>query len=345
MNRAMRAIVKNPIQLLILLLLPIAIGGVIAYRQPRQYQASATLWALHRYDTLTATSVDTSSLDTPAETQATVLGALVQTRSFALEVAKEANLASTLPSQVQADPQSRDDALVNNISQSVSVQATTYDFFVITYTNVDPQITQKVVAAIIDFYGQQSRHTASLAENGLLATYQAELAQAQQQEQNAAAAESHYLQTHPLLTGNALQQDAQYQLLHGQTMQAQTNVTNIQTSINTLQQDITTHAIVASSLYQVVDVPVVPDRPLSRTKTLLLGVGAGLAIALVACTFFIVLIMRRDRRIYSSSDLQKVTNYPVVMELPSLLPQTVSVLVKTSRHSDLIENKSRHYMG
>lgn len=329
-------------KLFMLLLLPIAIGGVIAYRQPRQYEASATLWALHRYDTLTATSVDSSSLDTPAETQATVLSSLLQTRSFPLEVAKEANLASTLPAQVQADPQNRDDALVNDISHNTVVQATTNDFFVITYTNADPQITQKVVAAIIDAYGQQIQYTSATDEHGLLATYQTQLTQAQQQNQNAVAAESHFLQTHPLLTGNALQQDLQYQYLHGQTVQAQQNLQNIQTSISTLQQDITTHAIVASNLYQVVDAPAVPNKPLSRVKTLLLGIGAGLAIALVACTLFIILAMHRDRRVYSSSDLQKVTTYPVVMELPRLSPKTVSVLVKTARHSDLIASNGRH---
>jgi hypothetical protein len=333
-SRALRTIVKNPFQLFILLLLPIAIGSMIAYLQPRQYQASATLWALHRYDTLTATSVDSTSLDTPAETQATVLTALVQTRAFSLEVAKEAKLASTLPAQVQADPQNRDDALVNDISHNTVVQATTNDFFVITYTNADPQITQKVVAAIIDFYGQQIQHTSATDEKVLLATYQTQLAQAQQQNQNAVAAESHFQQTHPLLTGNALQQEPQYQYLYGQTLQAQQNLQNIQTSIITLQQDITTHAIIASNLYQVVDAPAVPNQPLSRVKTLLLGIGAGLVIALVACTLFIILTMRRDRRVYSSSDLQKVTTYPVVMELPRLSPKTVSVLAKTSIHSE-----------
>lgn len=341
MSRAMRIIVKNPIQLFMLILLPIAIGSAIAYRQPRQYQASATLWALHRYDTLTATSVDSSSLDTPAETQATVLSSLLQTRSFPLEVAREANLASTLPAQVQADPQNRDDALVNDISRNTAVQATTNDFFVITYTNADPQITQKVVAAIIDAYGQQIQRTSATDEHGLLTTYQTQLAQALQQDQNAVAAESHYLQTHPLLTGNALQQDLQYQYLHGQTLQAQQNLQNIQTSISTLQQDITTHALVALNLYQVVDTPAVPNQPLSRVKILLLGTGAGLAIALVACTLFIILAMRGDRRVYSRSDLQKVTGYPVVMEVPRLSSKTLSILAKTSRHSDLLARTGR----
>lgn len=341
MSRTMRIIEKNPMKLLILLVLPIAIGGLIAYRQPRQYQASATLWALHRYDTLTATSVDSSSLDTPAETQATVLASLLQTRTFTLAVAREANLASTLPAQVQADPQSSDTALVNDISHNSAVQATTNDFFVITYTNRDPQMAQQVVAAIIDAYGQQVQHTSAPDEQSLLKTYQTQFEHAQQQVQNAVAAESQFLQAHPLLTGNALQQNLQYQYLHGQTLQAQQNLQNIQTGMSTLQQEITTHAIVASSLYQVVDVPTVPTQPLSRLKTLLLGAGSGLAIALIACTLFVVLAQRRDRKVYNSSDLQKVTSYPVVMELPRLSPKTVSTLAKTLRQAEPVARTGR----
>ena len=292
------------------------------------------MWALHRYDALTATSVDTSSTDTPAETQATVLSSLLQTQSFPLAVAREANLASTLPADIQADPIQSDDTVVNIISHNTVVQATTNDFFVITFTYTDQQSTQKVVAAMINLYGQQIQHTSATNEQNLLATYQTQLTKALQQQQNAVAAEAHYQQAHPLLTGNALQQDLQYQYLQEQALQAQQNLQNIQTGMSTLQQDITTHAVIASTLYQVVDAPAVPTRPLSRVKTLLLGAGAGLAIALLACTLFIVLAMSRDRKVYTSSDLQKVIAYPVVMELPRLSSKTVSVLAQAPRQAD-----------
>jgi hypothetical protein len=338
MDRVLRAIVHHPIQLLVLILLPIAIGGMIAFRLPRQYQAVATLLALHRYDTLTATSVDTSSLDTPAETQVTALNELLQSRSFAMDVAQQANLVSTLPDQINANPISRDNALVTDISQHVVVQAQGADLFTITYTSTNPEITQQVVAAVINNYQQVIKATVATEGPSLLGTYQAQLAQAQQNAKVTAAAVSDYTLAHPLLTEIALQQSPQYQHLQALDLQAQQNLTNIQTDITSLEQNITTHAIVAASLYTVLDKPVVPTQPLSRVKSLLLGTAAGLAIGVLAGALFIALTASRDRKVYSSVDLRKVTAYPVVMELPRLSPKTVSVLVKMSRRPNPISN-------
>ena len=341
MDRVIRAITHHPIRLLILILLPIAIGGLIAYRLPRQYTATATLLALHRYDSLTATSVDSSSLDTTAGTQVTALNELLQSRSFALEVAQEANLASTLTSEVNADPISRDNALVTDISQHVLAQVQGSDLFTITYTSTIPQITQQVVAAVIDNYQKVIQATVATEGQNLLETYKAQLAQAQQSAQVTAAAESDYALAHPLLTASALQLNLQYQHLQAQALQAAQTLQNIQTDITLLEQNITTHAIVAASLYTVLDRPVVPSQPVSRLKSLLLGAGAGLAIGLLAGALFIALTAGRDRKVYSSADLRKLTAYPVVMELPHLSPKTVSVLVKTRRRPNSLSSNGR----
>lgn len=341
MDRVLRAIIHHPVQLLVLILLPVAIGSVVAFRLPRQYSATATLLALHQYDSLTATSIDSSSLDTQAGTQVTALNELLQSRSFALDVAQEAKLASTLKAEVSADPSSRNDAMVTDISQHVIAQAQGSDLFTITYTGTDPQITQRVVTATLDHYQQVIQATVASEGQKLLGTYQTQLAQAQQTAQLTAAAESDYTQAHPLTTGVALQQNPQYQQLQAQAQQAQQNLQNIQAGITTLEQDITTHEIVAASLYKVLDEPLVPNQPVSRLKSILLGTGAGLAVGVLAGAFFIALIAGRDRKVYSSADLRKVASYPVVMELPQLSPKTVSVLVMTRRRPGLLPSNGR----
>jgi uncharacterized protein involved in exopolysaccharide biosynthesis len=331
MDRVLRAIIHHPIQLLVLILLPIAIGSVVAFSLPRQYSATATLLALHQYGSLTATSVDSANLDTQAGTQVTALNELLQSQSFALDVAQEANLASTLTAKVNADPISRNDAMVTDISQHVIAQAQGSDLFTITYTGTNPQITQRVVAAVLDHYQQVIQATVASEGQKLLGTYQTQLAQAQQSAQLTAAAESDYTLAHPLLTGVALQQIPQYQHLQAQALQAQQNLQNIQVGITTLEQDITNHAIVAASLYKVLDGPLVPTQPVSRLKNLLLGTGAGVAVGILAGALFIALTVGRDRKVYSSAELRKVTSFPVVMELPQLSPKTVSVLVMMRR--------------
>jgi uncharacterized protein involved in exopolysaccharide biosynthesis len=327
-RRTLEAILRHPLQLLLIILLPIVIGGGVTYRSPLQYQATAMLWALHKYETLTATSVDSLNLDTPADTQATALSELLQTRSFSLAVAQEALFAETPRSQGGTNLQSADTALAADISQHVLVQTQGYDLFTISYTATNPQIAQQVVAAVIDNYGRQSQLIVVKEEQSLLETYQTQLSQAQLAAQSALTAYSQYVLHSPLVQSQ-LQIDPQYQHLQVQARQAQRNLENVQASIDTLKQDIATHRIIAASLYKVLDAPDVPSQPVSRKKTLLLGAGAGLAIALIASVLFIALMVRRDRRVYTSSDLHKVTTYPIVMELPRLSAKTVSILVKT----------------
>src|SRR5215472_11846218 len=100
--------------LLTLLVLPLLVSLAIAYKLPRQYQASAGLWALRRYEIIGATGPESDLTNTPATTQATTLQELLQSRSFALAVA----YATDLPRHISAsssDPQALQDALYTNI--------------------------------------------------------------------------------------------------------------------------------------------------------------------------------------------------------------------------------------
>lgn len=319
------------------------IGGVVTYRLPRQYQATATLWALHKYDTLTATSIDYTNLDTPANTQATALTELVQSRTFSLAVAREALLAEMHGSQMGASLASQIPIVATQISQHTQVYAQGYDLFIISYTTTDPQLAQQVVAAVIDNYGQQSQLVVATDEQNLLNTYQTELNQANLDVQNAVAAQSQYFQSHSQLPYSQLQDDPIYQQLQAQTRQVQLNLQNIQASIDTLKQNIATHRIIAASLYKVLDQPVAPSQPVDRKRTILLGTAAGLALGLIASVLFIALMMGRDRRVYTSLDLHKVTTYPVVMELPFVSVETVSILVTTAEEHPalLLKNNNR----
>ena len=326
MRRTFEAIIHHPLQLLILIVLCPIVGIAVVYlTTPKTYYATATLFAAHKYDELTATSLDTNDLSTPAETQVTALSELLATRSFSLAVAKEAGLALTLKAQVRDNPQSRDNALSADISQHVQVQTLGYNILTISYTGTDPQVTPKVVEAVIDNYGQQSQQIVTLGEQNLLGTFQDEFSQVYANAQIAVTAQSQYLQSHPGLTPSKLQNDPRYQQLLAQTQQAQLNQQRVQDSISTVEQDITTHKIIAASLYKVLDTPAVGA--VSRLKIFLLGAGAGLAIGITGGALFIALVMRRDRTVYNSEDLQKVTSYPVIMELPHVSPKVVPTLL------------------
>lgn len=313
-------------------LCPLTGVAVTSLTTPKTYQATATIWALHQYSILTETSLDPNDLSSPAETQVTAISELIQSRSFALQVAQQANVATTLKPQVLANAQSRDDALVADIAQHVKVQSIAYSLLTITYTGSDPQVAQNVIAAVIQDYGQESQQVITPEEQTLLKNYDAELYTATVNEQKAATAETQYIQAHSTLTVSELQNDPQYEQLHAQTQLDELSVQNIESNISTLKQDIVTRTIVATNLYKVLDKP--SAQPVSRLKSFLLGAGVGLAIAIIACALLISLAMGADRRIYTSADLQKVTAYPVVMELPCLSQATISMLITPSAYPE-----------
>ncbi len=329
MKRALEAVFRHPFQLLILIVLLPVIGVGAAYLLvPRTYSSSASLWALHRYEVIGATGPESDLTSTPAQTQATALQDLLQTRSFALDVLRGIDIEPTLhlSQSVLNDPQQLEDALFSEISKNVTVVAQGYNLFSLNYHNRDPRIAQQVVLAVIRNYGLQSLSLSVAEGKDILTTYQTELQNAQQQESAAVAAEAQYVSAHPDLSPTKLSSDPQYQSLDAQRIQAQQNVQTVQTNINTIQQTIGSQGSNSNALYQVIDSPQVATQADSRSKGELTGGGIGLGLALLADMIYLIIVVRRDRAVYSANDLLGVVDIPVVMQLPKLLPASVTVL-------------------
>jgi hypothetical protein len=334
MDRTLEAIFHRPIQLLILIIFLPLVSLAVVFILPRSYHATAKLWAWRSYPTLGTTSQEidpqTNAPITPAQSQANALSELLQTRDFALIVAQGTALARTLglDSSVLANPQRLDDAIFQEISHQVQVAAQGSNLFSINYTNHDPEVAQRVIEAIIQHYGLQSQAFIITQGQQLLSSYQRQLTGAQNDADTAAKAEAQYLLAHPNLTGNALLTDPQYQLLHAQTQQKQTIVMDILTHIGTINTDISMQSAGPDSLFIVVDPPA--SQVVPRINLLLIAGGIGLGTAFLAWVLYVFIIVRRDRAVYTAHDLQKVTPFPVVMQLPHLSPAIVPLLAKGS---------------
>lgn len=333
MRRTLEAIFRRPLQLLLLIIVLPPIGVAITYFMiPRTYQTTATLWALHRIEIIGATGPETNLEATPADTQSAVVTELLQTKAFAVAVAKQSNVVSTLnlsPS-VMANPQLLDDALFAEISKHVQALSGGYNLFTISYANRIPQTAQRVVAAVIANYGNQSLSFSTAEAQQLLDNYNTQAAKAQKDVNTAVAAESQYKQQHPGLTPADLTSDPRYQQLETQKQQAQAELSSIQTNIQTVKQEMAGQGSSSNSLFRVLDPPVANYAPVSRTKDYLIGGGIGLGIALLACVLYIVIQLRRNRVVYTALELQEVSTFPVIMQLPTLAPETVPMLVDHS---------------
>ena len=327
MGRTLEAIFRRPLRLLMLIvLLPVVSLALAYFIVPRTFQSTAILWALSPYEIAGTTNVGTVTPTTAAQSQAAVLSELLHTRSFALTVAHETGVAATLnlDPRVRSDPQMLDDALFDEISLNVTVDTLGSDLFEISYANRNPEMARQVVQTVVNNYSLQSIRLVVLVNQRLLANYQKQLAIAQQNANTAVAAESTYLLAHPKLTQNPnvtpsqLLTDPNYALLDQQRLQAQSTLQEIENNITNLNQAISNQGTSTDGLFKVLDAPQVAHRPVSRLKLFLISGGIGLGAALLACASYIVILVRRDRGVYTARDLQKVTALPVVMQIPCL---------------------------
>ena len=329
-QRVFESVFRRPLQFLLLLILLPPLGVAVVYVVfARSYPATATLWAFHRYEVIGLTGPETDQNSTPAETQATALTELLQTRVFALSVAKATNLPSTLPAATRANSELEDNALFTEISQHVAVAADGYNLFVITYINTNAPVAQQVVQSTIQNFAVQSEGFTSVEAKILLEGDQTQLIKAKNDAAQAVAAEANYIAAHANLTPSELLTDPQYTLLHAQSQQAQGTVANIQASIDTINQEINAQGESSANLFKVLDAPAIPYVPVSRTKDYLIGGGVGLAVALLAFILYVIISSRRDRTIHNPLDLQQMIALPIVMQIPQLNDTSVSLLVES----------------
>jgi uncharacterized protein involved in exopolysaccharide biosynthesis len=325
MRRVLEIVFSHWMKFIALLVIPIIIALTIVWVQPRQYEATATLWALQRYSVIGATGPEANLYATPASTQATALEELLQTRSFDLDVANETNLASAFDAATRADPNKLDDAIVQEISTKVISSAVGVNLYQITYDNKDPRIAKQIVSAVLDQFGVSATSFSIAEGKQLLQIYNDQLTQAQKASDDATKAAASYFVDHPNATTAT---DPIYSQLLQQARGAQANVANLQGQITKLDQSLATSANGSISLYKIVDEPRVDGRPISRVKTLALGGGIGVAVGLLAITLLLVALMRRDRSAYSSDDLRRIIDLPVALELPQFSSAIVAATMR-----------------
>lgn len=335
MQRVLEVFFRHPFWLLLMLVLPPVISvGVAYFVIPHTYQATARIWAYERYATITAAGVDSNLYATPAQTQATALTELLNSRSFDLSVVQDVDIAPSLGLSQSAlsNPQTRGDDIYADISKNVVVTALDYSLYTITYTNIDPQVAQQVVAGVIKQFSTEGISFTFGQVQRLLQIYEAQLVQAKDRANQAIANEQQYLLAHPELTklGNSPLNDPQYEALDQQRSQDQNSVQNLQTTISTINEEVNAQGANAGSFFKELDRPLVPGLPSSRTKKFLEVGGIAAAIGLVACTLCILIMVRRDRAVYAPRDLVKLSTVPVVMQLPRLSSGTVKLLKEPS---------------
>jgi uncharacterized protein involved in exopolysaccharide biosynthesis len=230
-------------------------------------------------------------------------------------IGHEANLPATYSASTRANTALVDETIFNDISTHVQATDIGYNLISITYDNPSPAVAQRVVQAVVNQYGISASQFATGESQQLLLIYQQQLQQAQAASSQATSAAATYLRSHPDAT---IQNDPHYNVLQNNATNALSSVNSVQDIISQINTEMATIGSGSNTLFSVVDKPSAGSRPVSRTKVLLTGGAIGLTVGLLACIVFIVIMMRRDRSIYSVSDLQRVTGAQVLMQIPQM---------------------------
>ena len=104
--------------------------------------------------------------------------------------------------------------------------------------------------------------------------------------------------------------------MSAQATEAGAVVVTLQNDINAINQQLAVLGSGASGLYTVIDAPSVPSRPVSRTNTLALTGGIGLAVGLIVAIGYFLILARLDESLYSRADMPEGISYPVLIQIP-----------------------------
>ncbi len=186
----------------------------------------------------------------------------------------------------QSDTQDLQDALYAEISTHVVVTPSSQYLFTITYSNADPLVAMQVVKAVITNFSTASAAYATNEGAQLLSSFQVQLTVAQQQADSATQKASDYYQAHNL-TATTAQTDPQYQALSQQSLQAQTALAAIKTSINTINQSLA--SLESGSLQQLMRQRCRPNRSRAPSRSCWvegLVLPLGFLAVLAICSFW-----------------------------------------------------------
>ncbi|HEU5348463.1 MAG TPA: hypothetical protein VFU63_07600, partial [Ktedonobacterales bacterium] len=251
-----------------------------------------------------------------AQNESQAMGGLLQSETFAVEVATHTNLAKQLDLTTQAGK----DAAFQHITADVSVYPAPQgdNFLYISVLDKDPHLAQQIAVSLIDAYTTDFQQNRKTIDDNAIKFYQQQLATAQGQQDQDTASLQEYLHTHPgaNVSGTV---DPTFAQLEQQVSQDQSTVSSFSQQITTLQQDEAALPSGSTSILHVQDPPRLPLKPTLQKSTLLTKYtgeyGLGAAAAIVGA--IVIGLTLLDRKVYSVQDLRKIEE-ELELELPSI---------------------------
>ena len=305
--------------------------------QPRTYEAVGRMW--FQSTNIAGDTTPANTYMAPADVATNVFLELLNTRSFCIAVGKRGPLASYLsqpghrppPDPVTAvsnlvergrdnSASSRqnaiDDAVQSTLQKKVKAVATGPQIVTVTFDFTDANVAAGTLKAILDQFSDEVLTAQRVQNQQQLTFYEQQVANQQKQVDDADAAVARYLAQHPELrvpqpppdaTFSGLQEVANQAHQHyGQLLQQQDQAR--------VQQSNLTQG--TSSQFRVIDPPLLPEKPTSLVKTLLLAAGGGLGMGLLLGLVVLVVLVYASRTFSTPGDVERALKLRVAGAIP-----------------------------
>jgi len=277
-----------------------------------QFEATARIWVdKPALDNVLDPNGQSGFLTSPAQEESDKLAQLLQTDSFVASVLTN----TTLSGHLNSDPER--DRVIKEVRGKLAVAPLGSNTLKITYTSGDPVLSQQVVQGTIDQF--RARELIARVEQSAIEQqfYEKQLQIYQDQEGAASKRLDDFQREHPYPDPSS----PQYLELQGLQRELESAHALLNATRAKIEQANAANSLTDTSRqveFQVLDPPVVPDRPaatlLRLTEYLALGLLASFGLIFLAVAF----ATWQDTTIRDGDDLQRLTRVPLLAAVPHL---------------------------
>ncbi len=348
MIRYLEVFFRHKIALSGLIVLSLVVSTVVVMLMPRNYQATASLWFDH--GPIPDNSALASAM-TPADLATAAFHEMLNTRDFDIKVGRRGPLATyyeTTGNFPNSDPVTPivhwlerrpaptgltqtalvDNGIVLTLQKYVVVTPTEPQEVGLSFNFSDSTVAAGTLQAFIDQFEEQVKASALATAQGTLDFYNTQVTSQLKVVQGADAAVASYLANHPELRAQNPPPDPTYAGLVQADDLARQDYAALTKKVDQAKLDVASLQQPGPFGFRIVDLPQAPISSSGLLKSVLFGVGGGLAVGLLLVGVICFILVAADDSIRRGSDLQLSLGVRVIGEVP-LLPTRLERADKT----------------
>ncbi|MFN8558319.1 MAG: hypothetical protein U0531_13580 [Dehalococcoidia bacterium] len=316
-QRALEIILKHKIIVMLPILLIVPATVVVALRpQEVQWQSFAVVWV----DEYKQLHEDGRLGYTPALSQTQLLNSFLRTRTFSATVLSQTSLAPMLET-----PAGELDA-IHRLWRSVSVVPNENNFFTVTVTTKDQQLSYEIARSLLDNYRAMLRSRTETQSQVATVYYADALKKAESDLVTSQGELSAYVARRPDILKEGIDvlvpvtlRDPTLARLTAQVNIAQETYSSLLRRYYGIGSDTAAGLEGQKLTFTVVDEPTPPFKPVQARRITMIKLPAiGLVLSILLSSVVAFVLVVTNRAVLGAADVRRITGLPVLGELPEL---------------------------